>query len=49
MAMAVAKGQAGWLAYVSEFVEEAKASGLAQRAVDRNGLRGLHVAPPAST
>src|SRR5262245_10008141 len=48
MAMAVAKGRDGWLAYVSEFVEEAKASGLAQRAVERSGLRGLHVAPPAS-
>jgi len=48
MAMAVAKGRAGWLAYVSEFVEEAKASGLAQRAVDRSGLRGLHVAPLAN-
>jgi len=48
MAMAVAKGRAGLLAYVSEFVEQAKASGLAQRAVERSGLRGLHVAPPAS-
>ena len=30
-AMAVPKGHAGRLAYVSEFIEEAKASGLVQR------------------
>ena len=29
--MVVPKGKAGWLAYVSEFVEEAKASGLVQK------------------
>ena len=34
-AMAVPKGQAGRLAYISEFVEEAKASGLVQRAIER--------------
>ena len=48
LAMAVPKGQAGRLAYVSEFVEEAKASGLVQRAIERGGLRGIHVAPPAA-
>jgi polar amino acid transport system substrate-binding protein len=47
LAMAVAKGQTGRLAYLSEFVEAAKASGVVQRAIDRSGWRGLHVAPPA--
>ena len=44
-AMAVPKGQAGRLAYISEFIEEAKASGLVQRAIERAGLRGVQVAP----
>jgi polar amino acid transport system substrate-binding protein len=47
IAMAVPKGQAGRLAYISEFIEEAKASGLVQRAIERAGLRGVQVAPPA--
>ena len=42
----VPKGQAGRLAYVSEFVEEAKASGLVKRAIEVAGLRGVEVAPP---
>ncbi len=46
--MVVPKGKAGWLAYVSEFVEEAKASGLVQKAIDRAGPRGVQVAPLAS-
>jgi polar amino acid transport system substrate-binding protein len=45
VAMAVPKGQAKRLAYISEFVEEAKASGLVQRAIERAGLRGIAVAP----
>ncbi|HEX9146710.1 MAG TPA: transporter substrate-binding domain-containing protein [Candidatus Binatia bacterium] len=45
VAMAVPKGQAERLAYISEFVEEAKASGLVQRAIERAGLRGIVVAP----
>ena len=44
-AMAVPKGQAGRLAYISEFIEEAKASGLVQQAIARAGLRGVQVAP----
>jgi polar amino acid transport system substrate-binding protein len=44
----VATGQAGRLAYINEFVEEAKASGLVQRAIERAGLRGVQVAPLAS-
>jgi polar amino acid transport system substrate-binding protein len=41
----VPKGQAEWLAYVNDFVEEAKASGLIQKAIDRVGPRGITVAP----
>jgi polar amino acid transport system substrate-binding protein len=44
-AMAVPKGQSGRLAYISEFIEEAKASGLVQRAIERAGQRGIQVAP----
>ena len=47
-AMVVAMGRAGRLAYINAFVEEAKASGLVQRAIERAGLRGVQVAPLAS-
>jgi polar amino acid transport system substrate-binding protein len=43
LGMALAKGQPGRLAYISEFVEQAKASGLVQRAIDDAGLRGVQV------
>jgi polar amino acid transport system substrate-binding protein len=45
VAMLIPKGHAGRLAYISEFVEEAKASGLVQRAIERAGLQGVQVAP----
>jgi polar amino acid transport system substrate-binding protein len=45
LAMAVRKGQSGRLAYMSEFVEEAKASGLVKRAVEHAGVRGVEVTP----
>jgi polar amino acid transport system substrate-binding protein len=44
--MAVPKGQAGRLAYIGEFVEAAKASGLVQQVIDRAGWRGVQIAPP---
>jgi polar amino acid transport system substrate-binding protein len=44
--IAVPKGQAGRLSYIREFIEEAKASGLIQRAIDGAGLRGVRVASP---
>jgi polar amino acid transport system substrate-binding protein len=44
-AVAVAKGKPAALAYVTEFVEEAKASGLVRRALDSMGLRTSQVAP----
>jgi len=49
VAMAVAKGQAGRLAYINEFIEAAKASGLIQRAIDRGALRGFAVALPGKS
>jgi polar amino acid transport system substrate-binding protein len=44
-AMAVPKGQTARLAYIAEFVEEAKASGLVQRAIEGANVRGVQVAP----
>src|SRR5262249_6068669 len=44
--MVVPKGQAGRLAYVNECVEQAKASGLVQKAIERSGTRGVTVASP---
>jgi polar amino acid transport system substrate-binding protein len=44
-ALAVPKGQAARLAYISDFIEEAKASALVQRAIERAGVRGVQVAP----
>lgn len=41
----VPKGQAGRLAYVSEFIEGAKASGLVKQIIEDAGLRGVQVAP----
>jgi polar amino acid transport system substrate-binding protein len=49
LSMAVPKGQVTRLAYVSDFVEEAKASGLVQRAIDRAGQRGIRVAAAGET
>lgn len=42
----VPKGKAGRLAYVSEFVEYAKASGWVQQAIDRDGTFAFQVPPP---
>lgn len=47
-AMAVPKDQPGRLAYISEFIEEAKASGSVQRAIERAGQPGIRVAPPGN-
>jgi polar amino acid transport system substrate-binding protein len=44
--IAIAKGKAEWLGYISEFIEEAKASGLMQSAIERSKVRGVQVAPP---
>jgi polar amino acid transport system substrate-binding protein len=44
-AIAVTKGKPEALAYVSEFIEEAKASGLVRKAFDEMGLKNSQVAP----
>jgi len=44
----VPKGQAGHLAYVSEFIEEAKSGGLVKKTIEAVSLRGIQVAPVAS-
>jgi len=48
LAIAMPKDKPGWLAYISEFVNEAKASGLVQRAIENAGARGLQVAASGS-
>jgi len=47
IAIAVAKGRPGALAYVSAFLERAKASGSVRRALDQAGFRDQPVAPAA--
>jgi polar amino acid transport system substrate-binding protein len=44
----VPKGHAARLAFVSEFIETAKASGLVRQFIEREKLRGINVAPPAT-
>ncbi len=45
--IAVPKGRDAGLAYLRRVVEDAKASGLVARAIERTGARGVSVAPPA--
>src|SRR5262245_24601107 len=45
--IAVPRGHAAGLAFLRRVVEEAKASGLVARAIERTGARGVSVAPPA--
>jgi polar amino acid transport system substrate-binding protein len=42
----VPKGRTAWVAYVNDFVEEAKRSGLVQKAIDREGTSAFEIAPP---
>jgi polar amino acid transport system substrate-binding protein len=44
-ATAVPKGHTERPAYITEFVEEAEASGVVQRAIERAGVRAAQVAP----
>ena len=44
--VAVPKGHEGWLAYINEFIEEAKVSGLVNRMIETLALQGVRVAPP---
>lgn len=41
----IPKGHSGHLAYISEFIEEVKASGLVKHAIEAASLRGVQVAP----
>jgi polar amino acid transport system substrate-binding protein len=45
--IAVPKGRDAGLAYLRSVVEDAKASGLVARAVEKTGAKGVAVAPPA--
>ena len=45
--IAVPKGREAGLAYLRSVVEDAKASGLVARAIEKTGARGVSVAPPA--
>jgi polar amino acid transport system substrate-binding protein len=47
-AVGVPRGRDAGLAYLRGFVEDAKASGLVARAIERTGARGVSVAPRAS-
>jgi polar amino acid transport system substrate-binding protein len=44
LGMVVPKGQTARLAYLSEFIEQAKVSGLVQQAIERAGVPGLKMA-----
>jgi polar amino acid transport system substrate-binding protein len=47
-AIAVAKNKPAALAYVTDFIEDAKADGTVKRAFDAHGLKSAKVAPPGS-
>lgn len=42
-----AKGREAGNRYLRDFIEEAKTSGLIARSIEKNGIRGVSVAPPA--
>ncbi len=48
-ALAVPKGHDGRLAYINEFIAEAKASGLVNRMIEKLALQGVQAAPPDSS
>jgi polar amino acid transport system substrate-binding protein len=48
-AVVVAKGRTARLSYINDFIEAAKASGLMQQLIDRNGQSGYLVPPPAES
>ncbi len=45
--IAVPRGHDAGLAYLRRVVEDAKASGLVARAIEKTGARAVSVAPPA--
>ncbi|HEX9443517.1 MAG TPA: ABC transporter substrate-binding protein [Candidatus Binatia bacterium] len=46
-AVGIAKGRAEGLKYLSEFIEDVKASGFVARAIEKAGVRGVAIAPKA--
>ncbi len=48
-AIGTARGRHAGVSFLSGFVEEAKASGLVARLIERHGASGLSVAPPAAS
>jgi polar amino acid transport system substrate-binding protein len=48
-AVAVPKGHDGRLAYINEFIEDAKVSGLVDRMIEALALQGVRAAPPESS
>lgn len=44
VAMAVRKDRGEWLAFLNDFIEDAKASGLIQRVIDNGALHGFEIA-----
>jgi polar amino acid transport system substrate-binding protein len=46
-AVAAPKGRDAGLAYLRAYVEEAKASGMVARSIEKTGFRGVAVAPRA--
>jgi polar amino acid transport system substrate-binding protein len=47
-AIGIPKGRAAGASYLGEFIEEAKASGLIARAIEKAGVRGVSIAPKAT-
>ncbi len=47
-AMGIVKGRDAGLRYLCELIEDIKASGLVGRALEKNGVRGVAIAPPAA-
>ncbi len=45
-ALGIPRGRKAGAAYLREFIEDAKASGLVARAIEKAGVRGVSVAPP---
>ncbi|MFZ1171629.1 MAG: transporter substrate-binding domain-containing protein [Bradyrhizobium sp.] len=47
-AVAIPNGHDRWLAYINEFIEDAKVSGLMNRMIETLALQGVRAAPPQS-
>jgi polar amino acid transport system substrate-binding protein len=47
-ALGIPKGRDAGAQYLREFIEDVKASGLVARAIEKAGVRGVSIAPPAA-